>query len=89
MHEPAARAIAETKARYCRFIDTKQWERLASLFTSDCRFEGLGSAPPGAGNRAAGQLQCQQHREQRRPQPPWRCAGVARGGGRRRHYLGI
>lgn len=48
MHEPAARAIAETKARYCRFIDTKQWERLACLFTADCRFEGLGSAPAGA-----------------------------------------
>ena len=44
----AGRAIAETKARYCRFIDTKQWERLASLFTADCRFEGLGSAPAGA-----------------------------------------
>jgi len=44
----AARAIAETKARYCRFIDTKQWDRLAALFTADCRFEGLGSAPAGA-----------------------------------------
>jgi len=44
----AAQAIAETKARYCRFIDTKQWERLPSLFTADCRFEGLGSAPAGA-----------------------------------------
>ena len=44
----AAQAIAETKARYCRYIDTKQWSRLASLFTPDCRFEGLGSAPAGA-----------------------------------------
>ncbi|WP_076999806.1 nuclear transport factor 2 family protein [Variovorax sp. KK3] len=43
-----AQAIAETKARYCRYIDTKQWQRLASLFTADCRFEGLGSAPAGA-----------------------------------------
>jgi hypothetical protein len=44
----AAQAIADTKARYCRYIDTKQWERLPSLFTPDCRFEGLGSAPAGA-----------------------------------------
>ncbi|MEJ8812995.1 nuclear transport factor 2 family protein [Variovorax ureilyticus] len=44
----AAHAIAETKARYCRYIDTKQWSRLASLFMPDCRFEGLGSAPAGA-----------------------------------------
>lgn len=42
-------AIRQLKARYCRFIDTKQWNRLASLFTADCRFEGLGSAPAGAG----------------------------------------
>lgn len=41
-------AIRQTKAKYCRYIDTKQWDRLASLFTPDCRFEGLGSAPPGA-----------------------------------------
>ena len=42
------RQIGEVKARYCRYIDTKQWARLASLFTADCSFEGLGSAPPGA-----------------------------------------
>ncbi|MDB5827950.1 MAG: hypothetical protein JWQ73_2170 [Variovorax sp.] len=41
-------AIRQVKARYCRFIDTKQWDRLGSLFTADCRFEGLGSAPAGA-----------------------------------------
>lgn len=40
--------IAQLKARYCRYVDTKQWDRLASLFTDDCRFEGLGSAPHGA-----------------------------------------
>jgi len=40
--------IKELKARYCRYIDTKQWQRLATLFTDDCRFEGLGSAPAGA-----------------------------------------
>lgn len=41
-------AIRQVKARYCRFIDTKQWDRLPTLFTADCRFDGLGSAPPGA-----------------------------------------
>ena len=41
-------AIRQVKARYCRYIDTKQWHRLGALFTADCRFEGLGSAPPGA-----------------------------------------
>jgi hypothetical protein len=40
--------IRGVKARYCRYIDTKQWTRLPSLFTEDCRFEGLGSAPAGA-----------------------------------------
>ncbi len=40
--------IAQLKARYCRYIDTKQWDRLPTLFTADCRFEGLGSAPAGA-----------------------------------------
>lgn len=41
--------IAQLKSRYCRYIDTKQWDRLAGLFTEDCRFEGLGSVPAGAG----------------------------------------
>lgn len=40
--------IKQLKARYCRFVDTKQWERLRALFTEDVRFEGLGSAPMGA-----------------------------------------
>ncbi len=40
--------IAQLKARYCRYIDTKQWDRLGSLFADDCKFEGLGSAPAGA-----------------------------------------
>jgi SnoaL-like protein len=40
--------IAQLKARYCRYIDTKQWDKLPSVFTADCRFEGLGSAPAGA-----------------------------------------
>lgn len=28
-------AIGEVKARYCRFLDTKQWDAWASLFTED------------------------------------------------------
>jgi len=32
-------AIKETKARYFRFIDTKQWERWRTVFTDDARFE--------------------------------------------------
>lgn len=40
--------ISQLKAQYCRLLDTKQWARLRSLFTADCRFEGLGSAPNGA-----------------------------------------
>lgn len=44
----AVDAIHRTKARYCRFVDTKQWDLLRALFTDDCRFEGLGSAPDGA-----------------------------------------
>ncbi|WP_202820633.1 nuclear transport factor 2 family protein [Variovorax sp. JS1663] len=47
-HLLALEHIAQLKARYCRYIDTKQWEKLASVFTQDCRFEGLGSAPAGA-----------------------------------------
>jgi len=41
-------AIHQLKARYCRFVDTKQFDRLHTLFTLDARFEGLGSAPSGA-----------------------------------------
>jgi hypothetical protein len=33
-------AIAELKARYCRLLDTKQWEAWRHLFTDDCRFDG-------------------------------------------------
>ena len=42
-------AIGALKARYCRFIDLKRWAELEALFTADARFEGLGSAPDGAG----------------------------------------
>lgn len=40
--------IRALKARYCRAIDTKQWEQLRKLFGPDARFEGFGSAPDGA-----------------------------------------
>ena len=30
--------IRQLKARYCRFIDTKQWTRLAGLFVEGTRF---------------------------------------------------
>ena len=40
--------IRALKAKYCRYIDTKQWERLRALFSADARFEGFGSAPDGA-----------------------------------------
>lgn len=40
--------IHRLKARYCRYLDTKQWEALGTLFTADARFEGFGSALTGA-----------------------------------------
>ncbi|WP_425405472.1 nuclear transport factor 2 family protein [Hwanghaeella sp.] len=36
------------KAQYCRFLDTKQWPELRSLFRDDASFEGFGSAPTGS-----------------------------------------
>ena len=45
-------AIRQLKARYCRYIDTKQWEQLANLFADDVRFDGFGSAPNGSGKDA-------------------------------------
>jgi len=48
----AIEAIRRLKARYCRFVDTKQWARLAALFTPDARLEGFGSVPDGADSAA-------------------------------------
>ena len=31
----AERAICSLKARYCRYVDTKQWDAFATLFTAD------------------------------------------------------
>lgn len=39
------------KSRYCRYIDTKRWEDLNSIFTSDVRFDGFASAPTGSDGR--------------------------------------
>ncbi|MDX2158005.1 MAG: nuclear transport factor 2 family protein [Hyphomicrobiaceae bacterium] len=44
----AIEAIRQLKARYCRFVDTKQWDRLAGVFAPGARLDGLGSAPDGS-----------------------------------------
>ncbi len=31
----ARQAIADVKARYCRYLDTKQWDEFAALFTEN------------------------------------------------------
>ena len=36
----AIAAIRQVKAAYCRFVDTKQWDRLRALFTDDAKIEG-------------------------------------------------
>ena len=45
-------AIKQLKSRYCRFIDTKQWDALRTLFTDDVRFDGFASAPTGSDGAA-------------------------------------
>ncbi|MBB4615029.1 nuclear transport factor 2 family protein [Novosphingobium taihuense] len=32
--------IKKVKARYCRFVDTKQWDELRNLFSEDAIFDG-------------------------------------------------
>jgi hypothetical protein len=44
--------IRRLKARYCRYIDTKQWDLLGTLFADDVRFDGFGAAPNGSGKDA-------------------------------------
>ncbi|GHD52839.1 bile-acid 7-alpha-dehydratase [Thalassobaculum fulvum] len=44
----ALEEIKRLKAAYCRYLDTKQWDRLRSLFADDTVFEGFGSAPTGS-----------------------------------------
>jgi hypothetical protein len=41
-------AIKQLKARYCRLLDTKQWEAWRDLFTDDLRVEGTSTKDPGA-----------------------------------------
>jgi len=40
--------IKTLKAQYCRFLDTKQWDRLGALFLEEATVKGFGSAPTGA-----------------------------------------
>src|ERR1700744_5784062 len=40
----AIEEIRQVKARYFRYIDTKQFQKLRTLFTDDCVFDGLWSA---------------------------------------------
>ena len=51
----AHEAIRTVKARYCRYLDTKDWDGLASIFTEDVVIEVQedGSEPPFAGREAA------------------------------------
>ncbi|MET7441785.1 nuclear transport factor 2 family protein [Streptomyces sp. NPDC005496] len=35
--------IKKVKARYCRFLDTRDWQQLGRLFTDDCRFAIAGN----------------------------------------------
>jgi|SRR5579863_8552479 len=41
-------ALCEVKARYCRFLDTKQWDAWTALFTEDCVLDtsDAGGPPP-------------------------------------------
>jgi ketosteroid isomerase-like protein len=47
-------AISEVKARYCRFLDTKQWDAWADLFTEDFVLDtSEGGGPPAITGRDA------------------------------------
>ena len=48
-------AICELKARYCRLLDTKQWDEWADLFTQDLVLDTseAGGPPPVSGRTAA------------------------------------
>ena len=39
-------AICETKARYCRFLDTKQWDAWGSVFTEDLVMDTTAAGGP-------------------------------------------
>jgi ketosteroid isomerase-like protein len=48
-------AISQVKARYCRFLDTKDWAAYADLFTEDFELDlsEAGGYPPVRGREAA------------------------------------
>lgn len=41
----ARTAICETKARYCRFLDTKQWDKWGEQFTADVVMDASEDVP--------------------------------------------
>ena len=43
----AIEEIRRLKARYCRFVDTKAWDRLIRLFTPEAKLSGFGAVPDG------------------------------------------
>ena len=56
----ASLAIGRTKARYCRFLDTKNWDGYASLFTVDFELDvSEGSSLPVIRGREAALAQIQ------------------------------
>ena len=46
-------AISQVKARYCRFLDTKDWAAYTELFTEDLKLDVPGGSPPIRGREAA------------------------------------
>jgi uncharacterized protein (TIGR02246 family) len=46
-------AIMALKARYCRFLDTKDWQAYASLFTDDFELDSVPDQEPIRGRDAA------------------------------------
>jgi hypothetical protein len=54
MTDPDIDAIQQLKARYFRFMDTKQWEAWRGVFTDDCRYDGTSRPYPGPDEFVAG-----------------------------------
>jgi ketosteroid isomerase-like protein len=46
-------AISQVKARYCRFLDTKDWAAYTDLFTEDLELDVMPDSPPIRGREAA------------------------------------
>jgi hypothetical protein len=47
-------SIRQLKARYFRFLDTKQWDKLRTVFADDCTFDGTSRRYPGPDEFVAG-----------------------------------